>query len=211
MAPGTALTRTIALTAAVGVSACGSTKEHDSKTLAQPVNAVTPSGKHLGRISTPGTPRGEQTVRIKVVASSSKPDREALAIVPVYINGKGPLPFAVDTGASKTLIAGAAAKKLHLQDLGSGGVLSGIAGSAPSERVKVVAWRIGSVGLPSQVISAMSSSAAAGKAQPGPAPQPKQKAGPEIVGLLGSDVLSRFGKFAIDYDHELLILDPKVK
>lgn len=31
------------------------------------------------------------------------------------------------------------------------------------------------------------------------------------VGLLGSDVLSRYGKIAIDYDKGLLILDPPVK
>ena len=31
------------------------------------------------------------------------------------------------------------------------------------------------------------------------------------VGLLGSDVLSRYGKIAIDYDKGLLVLDPPVK
>jgi hypothetical protein len=31
------------------------------------------------------------------------------------------------------------------------------------------------------------------------------------VGLLGSDVLSRYGKIAIDYDRGLLVLDPPVK
>ncbi|HSC02354.1 MAG TPA: hypothetical protein VLC49_03515 [Solirubrobacteraceae bacterium] len=30
------------------------------------------------------------------------------------------------------------------------------------------------------------------------------------VGLLGSDVLSRYGKIAIDYDKGLLVLDPPV-
>ena len=31
------------------------------------------------------------------------------------------------------------------------------------------------------------------------------------MGLLGSDVLSRYGKIAIDYDKGLLVLDPPVK
>jgi hypothetical protein len=31
------------------------------------------------------------------------------------------------------------------------------------------------------------------------------------VGLLGSDVLSRYGKIAIDCDEGLLVLDPPVK
>ncbi|HEY4896829.1 MAG TPA: hypothetical protein VII01_12140 [Solirubrobacteraceae bacterium] len=31
------------------------------------------------------------------------------------------------------------------------------------------------------------------------------------IGLLGSDVLSRYGKIAVDYDKSLLILDPPIR
>jgi hypothetical protein len=30
-------------------------------------------------------------------------------------------------------------------------------------------------------------------------------------GLLGSDVLSRYGRVAIDYDHDVLLLDPRLR
>ena len=63
---------------------------------------MTPSGHHLSKLSTAGTPHGEQTVKIEVVATSAGPARQTLALVPVYIDGHGPLPFALDTGASRS-------------------------------------------------------------------------------------------------------------
>jgi hypothetical protein len=56
------------------------------------------------------------------------------------------------------------------------------------------------------VIAAISSTAAHPGHKTSP---PRAVSGP--VGLLGSDVLSRYGKIAIDYDKGLLILDPPVK
>lgn len=192
-----------AVAAAVALAACGSGGSGRSPASGHPAAAITTGGKHV-KLSTPGTPKGEQTVHIKVVATSTKPNRAAMALVPVYVNGQGPLPFALDTGAAKSLVSSELAKRLHLRDLGSAGELAGIAGSAHGEKVKVTSWRVGSVKLPAAVITAMSSAAA----KKGATAKAK---GPAIVGLLGSDVLSRYGKIAVDYDKGLLILDPPVK
>ena len=72
---------------------CGKSAQHSAtKTGA----VVTPSGRHLAKLSTSGTARGEQTVRIEVVATSTRPTRQTLALVPVYIGGQGPFLFALD-------------------------------------------------------------------------------------------------------------------
>jgi hypothetical protein len=161
---------------------------------------VTPSGHHLSKLSTAGTPRGEQTVKIEVVATSSRPIRQTLALVPVFIDGQGPLPFALDTGASRSLISGALAERLHLPARGSAGMLQGVAGAASAENFAVASWRAGAIRLPPSLIAAIGSATAGAVAR---------SHGP--VGLLGSDVLSRYGKIAIDYDKGLLVLDPPVK
>src|ERR1043166_5805360 len=63
--------------------------------------AVTPSGKHI-KLSTPGVPKGQQRVRLKVIATKG---RNTIALVPVFIDGRGPYPVALDTRASRWLIA----------------------------------------------------------------------------------------------------------
>ena len=88
------------------------------------------------------------------------------------------------------------AARLHLPNQGSAGVLNGIAGSARGEKTRLRDWSIGSVRLPAGPIAALGLSGPGGR---GPA------------GLLGSDVLSRFGKVAVDYEHSRLILDPRLR
>jgi hypothetical protein len=184
---------------ALAAAGCGASAQHSAtKTGA----IITPSGRHLAKLSTSGTPRGEQTVRIEVVATSTRPTRQTLALVPVYIGGQGPFPFALDTGASRSLIAAALAARLHLPDRGSAGTLQGVTGAASARDFGVDSWRAGKVTLPPSTVAAIGSTTppagAAGKLR-----------GP--LGLLGSDVLSRYGKIAIDYDKGLLVLDPPVK
>ena len=185
--------------AAVLAAGCGAGVQHHAAAGA----VVTPSGHHLARLSTPGTPRGEQTVRIEVVATSSRATRQTLALVPVYINGRGPFPFALDTGASRSLISATLARQLGLHARGSAGMLEGVTGATTAENFAVQSWRAGSVTLPASMIAAV------GSATAGTPPSAGALHGP--VGLLGSDVLSRYGKIAIDYDKGLLVLDPPVR
>lgn len=187
---------TLLLAVGCGSSAHGAAATHTSSGA-----VITPSGHRLAKLSTPGTPKGEQTVRIEVVATSTSPSRQTLALVPVFIDGRGPFPFALDTGASRSLISAELANKLGLPSRGSAGMLEGVTGAASAENFAVASWRAGSVALPPSTIAAVGS--------PTAAPGAADLHGP--VGLLGSDVLSRYGKIAIDYDHALLVLDPPVK
>lgn len=162
-------------------TACGSSHSQSAtKSTPSTHPPVTPSGQSIGHLSTPGTPKGEQAVSIEVIATPGQSKRQTMALVPVTIDGQGPFPFALDTGASRSLIALPLAQRLHLPRRGSAGTLFGIGGGRPAQNVAVA-----------QTAS------------------PQNVRGP--VGLLGSDVLSRYGKIAIDYDKGLLILDPPVK
>ena len=80
-------------------------------------------------------------------------------------------------------------------------MLQGVTGNASAENFAVASWRAGDVTLPPAMIAAIGSPAAGGAVT--------KLHGP--VGLLGSDLLSRYGKIAIEYDKGLLVLDPPVK
>jgi aspartyl protease len=179
---------------------CGTSAHHTATSRTGTGAVVTPSGRHLAKLSTAGTPRGEQTIKIEVLATSAKPIRQTLALVPVFIDGRGPFPFALDTGASRSLISPDLADQLGLPARGSAGMLQGVAGAASAENFAVAAWRAGTIKLPPSMIASIGARATgAVTSAHGP------------LGLLGSDVLSRYGKIAIDYDKGLLVLDPPVK
>jgi hypothetical protein len=193
------------LAAGCGGASKGTASSSSSKSAAthQP---IAPNGQPIGRLSTPGTPKGEQTVSIAVVAIPGVASREAMALVPVTINGEGPFPFAVDTGASRSLVALSLAKRLHLPIQGSAGTLYGVGGPRSALNVAIAHWRAGAVTLPGEVVAAVSSPGSRARRE---TTKSAKVHGP--VGLLGSDVLSRYGKIAIDYDKGLLILDPPIK
>ena len=157
------------------------------------VGAVNAKGKKV-KLRTEKPPAGQRKIRLKVIAAR---DRNTLALVPVFINGKGPLAFAVDTGASSTVIDEAVARKVGLKPGKSTGTMQGVAGSAEGREVRVTKWRADRIVLKPDAISSLKG--LAGKDGNGP------------QGLLGSDVLSRYGKVAVDYDADVLTLDPKIK
>jgi hypothetical protein len=132
-------------------------------------------------------------VRLKVIATKG---RNTIALVPIWIDGRGPYPFALDTGASQSLIDSAVARALRLQVVGTSPPLDGITGGGRGQSVQVKNWRAGGVRLPADTISSFKLLNGRGN---GPA------------GLLGSDVLSRYGEIAVDYEKDLLLLDPPVK
>jgi hypothetical protein len=167
--------------------------------------ALSPQGRQIGKLSTPGTPKGEQTVPIKVIAQKG-PQRAAMALVPVRIDGRGPFLFALDTGATTSLVPAALAEKLHLHKEGAPQRIEGVTGGGKAYPVRIDNWSAGSVSLPPSIVAALESSS------PEPPAAVKGKGGVHgPQGLLGSDVLSRYGKIAVDYDRSLLVLDPPVR
>jgi Aspartyl protease len=133
---------------------------------------------------TTAVPKGSLVVTIKVL----KHGRQVLAVVPVTIDGKGPYSFALDTGASQSLVDSSLAKKLGAPRTGSKQRIAGVTSVSSAPSIEVRSWRVGSVKLPPTTIVA--------------ADLPFGN----VVGLLGSDMLSLFDVVTIDYGHSRLVL-----
>jgi predicted aspartyl protease len=69
---------------------------------------------------------------------------EAAFVVPVYINGRGPINFVLDTGATLTCIDVSLARELKLPDEGPmGGVAIGAMSAGAIETVRIDTLRVG--------------------------------------------------------------------
>jgi predicted aspartyl protease len=109
-------------------------------------------------------------------------DGETLALARVIIHGHA-FPFLIDTGSSKSLVDIALARKLHLKTVGKPITVTGVGCSTSASKVRLNHWSIGGQSLPSIVATSSVVAGADGHA----------------FGLLGSDVLSRFGTISINY------------
>lgn len=123
------------------------------------------------------------TIPVRVLRGS---DNATLVQVPIYIGNKGPYQFILDTGASISLIDRALALRLNLPRSGSRQPVSGVGGTEQVIFVSVAQWRIDSLALPKTTIASGA--------------LPSGRGGPSIQGLLGSDLLSQFGKITLDYN-----------
>jgi hypothetical protein len=65
------------------------------------------------------------------------PRHETLALVPVFIGDKGPFAFALDTGASRTVVDRRIAAELGLPVAGGEVQVSGVGGNAVAQPVRV--------------------------------------------------------------------------
>lgn len=143
----------------------------------------------------PPTKPGELSVRLQIVEGMGG---SVLALVPVTIDGEGPYLFALDTGASNTVLDRQLVDELQLPVGGVTGPLTGVTGTTQARTVKVSKWQIGDVDLPAVDAVTMD------------LPEfyiPQGLRRPQTFrGLLGSDILSRFGTVTIDYERERLIL-----
>jgi hypothetical protein len=126
-------------------------------------------------------------VRLKVVKAHNG---ATLALAPVFIRGKGPFVFAVDTGASQSVVDSSLIMRLHLQQ-GHSETVTGVSCTSKVREVKVQHWSVGRVDLPAHTIT---STNLPGKGSSG------------LQGLLGSDILSQFGAITLDYKHQMLVL-----
>lgn len=120
---------------------------------------------------------------VKVVQDQSG---ATLVLMPVTIQGKGPYTFALDTGASTSLISSSLARQLGLPQMGGAEPISGIGGVTQAIPVQVSHWNSGPIRLPSATVAS--------------AAIPHERGATDFQGLLGSDIWSRFGKFTLDYD-----------
>jgi hypothetical protein len=124
---------------------------------------------------------GALSVDIQVV----KHGRQVLALVPVTINGKGPYTFALDTGASQSLVDSQVAGELRVEKTGSSHRVAGLTDVARVQTIEVAHWRVGAIELPATTV--VEANLPFGNADGG------------VQGLLGSDMLSQFDVVTIDY------------
>jgi hypothetical protein len=133
-------------------------------------------------------PTGSLTVPIQVLQHGSN----VLALVRVRIDGRGPFTFALDTGASRSLVDAQVAHALGVRRSGSPESVAGVSSVRRDVPVRVRHWSIGGVDLPATTI--LEANLPFGNAAGG------------VQGLLGSDMLSRFDVVTIDYGKQQLRL-----
>ena len=128
------------------------------------------------------------SVRLRVVSGPGG----VFAFADVVIDGKGPFAFTVDTGASRSVIDWDVVERVGIETVGKPVEITGITCRGRAGKVRLRRWRAGDVRLPRAEIQTVD--------------MPEPPDGTAIDGLLGSDVLSRFGSITVDYARERLLL-----
>ncbi len=112
--------------------------------------------------------------------------------VNVCIGGRGPYPFVLDSGAGQSTIDAGLAKRLHLTSDGAPSVIAGVGCTGSARPVASGSWSLEGIALDPQQLTAATLPQIGGKGEP--------------MGLLGSDVLARFGAVRIDFAARALLL-----
>lgn len=122
------------------------------------------------------------------------PGGGTLAFVPVTIHSEGPFTFALDTGASHSVLDAGIAEQLGLEQTDVDTEITGVVGAADATPVQVEDWQLGDIDLGARPVLTLDLA-------------PEGEIG--LQGLLGSDVLSGFGAVVVDYDAGTLTLRPR--
>lgn len=131
-----------------------------------------------------------RTVDLEVLNSGDL----TLPFVQVTISGKGPYRFALDTGASSTVIDTDVANELGLEKTGEEREVAGVIGRQRMPVATVGQWKLDDISLDAGEVALID------------LPDSPDVQG--LQGLLGSDVLSSFDFVIVDYDDEQLRLPP---
>jgi predicted aspartyl protease len=110
-------------------------------------------------------------------------------VAPVCIDGRGPFHLLLDTGADRTAISHSVARELHLVPSGFIHTFVGVGRPLQGQAVHVKTWALGPIPLAPQQVYVFHLALKSG-----------------VDGLLGSDVLSRFGTIRLDYDESQLVV-----
>jgi hypothetical protein len=113
--------------------------------------------------------------------------------VNVCFGGNGPYPFVLDTGSGESTIDAGLAQRLHLVHIGAESEFEGVGCTGTAQPVASAAWSVEGVPLAAESLTAAHLPQIGGKGEPD--------------GLLGSDVLSRFGVVRLDFAASTLTLD----
>lgn len=121
--------------------------------------------------------------RIPVTVSTRQ--SQVAAVANVCIDGQGPFPFVIDTGAQGTVLTAGLATRLGLTKIGPPVIIGGAGCSARAQVSKIASWNVAGLTLQPQYVTDLKIPLFGGRGQPD--------------GLLGSDVWSRFGAMRLDF------------
>jgi hypothetical protein len=110
--------------------------------------------------------------------------------VNVCIGNQGPFPFIIDTGDGGSSIDAKLAARLHLKHDGPRNEYGGVGCTGTAQPVAMSSWSVAGVPLAAESVTAATYPDFGTPGQP--------------VGLLGSDVLSRFGAVRLDFKAQTL-------
>ncbi|MFC8521004.1 retropepsin-like aspartic protease [Streptomyces sp. NPDC057257] len=130
-------------------------------------------------------------IPVKVVEQKG----QTIVLLKITVHGAGPYLFVLDTGASSSAVDDDLAKRLDLPRTGEQQRISGVVGSDKVPVVRLRDWRASAVRLDPARATVVDFGDGAFQRQ-------------SVQGLLGSDVLSDFGSFTLDYRHQVLRLPP---
>ena len=119
-------------------------------------------------------------------------DTGAVVLVNACIDGAGPFPFVIDSGSSFSIINKQVSRRFHLHEVGGAQQAAGIGCSTVVDPEQLSSWSVGELALRPQVVFSASL----------PNLEPNQP----LAGVIGSDVLSRFGSVRIDYQKQTMSL-----
>jgi len=131
---------------------------------------------------------GSTRAAAAVVPFTSMP--EGQIIVPLYIDGAGPLRFLVDTGSSRSAIGEAEAARLALPLVAQTELVTAT-GSEMRPVARLTNLTVGRARAQALLAPTLSDASV-------------RRLGPGVVGVLGQDFLSRFN-YTIDYRHNRLV------
>lgn len=141
--------------------------------------ALPPTGAGCGgAVAAPG---GGTEIPVTV----SRVGTQVAVLVNVCIDGQGPFPFIIDSGASQSVVVSQLADRLHLPYAGSSQAFGGVGCTGTARPRRVARWSVAGLPLDAQVVSGAAIPAMGGPGQPD--------------GLVGSDVMERFGAVRIDF------------
>lgn len=117
--------------------------------------------------------------------------RESLVVIPVFLNGRGPYRFLLDTGATHSILSGSVAGELNIP-AGRSETLITAGGRVAVSVSTIETIQIGSLRINQAQIAVTSADLLHAL---------------RVDGIIGADYLKQF-KISIDYTHRLLSIKP---
>ncbi len=134
------------------------------------------------------TPVGNETTTLPVTINRSNTTVEILTTM--CLDGQGPFPFVVDSGAVTSVISTPLAQHLGLSPAGRSNAINGVGCASTAAPITLSSWSWHGLALHAQNVAAINIPGYGVTTSP--------------AGLLGADVLSRFGAVRIDYARSLM-------